>query len=429
MAGHSFVDHVPGISKAIAFRFCFIYLGLYSLATQIVGSLILIPGVSFRGLGWLWPLREITMGVGRHIFHITSPLVYSGNSRDTDFYWVQMFWLLAVATLATAAWSVFDRSRLSYPSLHKWFRIFIRFSLASQMFEYGMTKVIPTQFPYPSLVTLVTPLANVPLQGLLWTSVGAAPGYGMFTGFVELLGGVLLLLPVTTPLGGILCLVALTEVFILNLSYDIGVKQISFHLILLTLFLLAPEIRRLARFFSGRTTQPSAHSRLFGTMRANRIALALQILFGVYLLGMQADANWVYWHLEGGGRAKSPLYGVWDVEQLSIDGAVRPAALNDYDRRWRRVLFDEPGSIVFQRTDDSFARYGASVDADGKTIALKKGSSESWKSRFTFQRPREDRLVLEGEMDGYRIHMQLRHVEFDTSRLLNSSFRWMRPVE
>jgi len=413
----------------IAFRFCFTYLGLYSLVTQIVGSLILIPGVSFRGLGWLWPFREITNWIGLHVFHITSPLVYAGNSRDTDFYWIQMLWLLFLAVLVTVAWSSFDRSRSNYTSLHQWFRVFLRFGLASQMFEYGMTKIIPTQFPSPSLVTLVTRVGNVPLQGLLWTSVGAAPAYGMFTGMAELLGGILLIIPRTTTLGALICLADLTQVFVLNMTYDIGVKQISFHLILLALFLLVPDIRRLAGLFANSPTSASTHSQLFRTAKANRIALAVQVLVGVYLLGMQANANWVFWHLEGGGRAKSALYGIWDVQALSINGELRPAALNDYDRRWRRVLFDSPNEVVFQRTDDSFARYGASIDVAAKTVALTKGNSQTWKSSFTFQRPAEDRLVLDGAMDGYRIQMNLQRVEFDTLRLLNSGFRWMRPVE
>src|SRR5207302_9553253 len=84
---------------------------------------------------------------------------------------------------------------------------------------------------------------------------------------------------------------------------------------------------------------------LFRSARANRIAVALQIVFGIYMLAMQADVNGVYWYREGGGAPKSALYGIWDVEQLSIDGQVHPAVLNDYDRRWRRAIFDASDSM------------------------------------------------------------------------------------
>jgi hypothetical protein len=144
---------------------------------------------------------------------------------------------------------------------------------------------------------------------------------------------------------------------------------------------------------------------------------------------MYAYINVSFWQVAGGGRPRSPLYGIWEVERLSVDGEARPPQLNDYDRRWRRVIFDAPDSVVFQRTDDSFARYGASLDPTGRRLALTKGTSRTWAANFTLERPAPDRLVAEGHMDGLRIELQLRQVPFDTLRLLNSDFRWVRPHE
>lgn len=415
-------------AKRFVFRFLFLYLGLYALTTQVAGSLAL-PGQGFHGLGLLWPLREVTLGVAEHAFGLAPPLVYDGNSRDTAFHWVQVSWMVVLAAISTAVWSLLDRQRSEYVQLYSGLRLFLRLGLAAQMIEYGMTKVIPVQFPEPSLVTLVTPTANVPLQGMLWTAIGAAPGYQMFTGWAELLAGVLLLFPRTAAAGALIALADLSQVFALNMNYDIGVKQLSFHLILISLFVLAADARRLAWFFLGRPVNPLAQEGLPETPQARRMMFVMQVVLGVYLLGMQANANRLSWHAVGGGSPKPALYGIWDVAELSIDGAVRPARLNDYDRQWRRVLFDEPARMVFQRVDDSFARYGVSVDITAKTLLLTKGESANWRSTFTFERPEEDRLFLEGEMDGLAIQMKLQRVEFDTLRVLNSSFRWLRPVE
>ena len=147
-------------------------------------------------------------------------------------------------------------------------------------------------------------------------------------------------------------------------------------------------------------------------------------------MGMFTRLALNYWFAEGGGGSpKSALYGIWDVEQLSIDGQLRSPLLNDYDRRWRRVIFDAPNRIVFQRTDDSFAHYGASIDLNGQSIALTKGNSRSWHATFAFRRPAAGRLILDGDMDRYKIHMELQLVEFDSFRLLNSGFRWIRPPD
>jgi hypothetical protein len=405
-------------------------LGLYCLSTQIAGSLIAIPSVPFNGFGLLWPMREITLWVGAHVLKLDAPLSYTGNSRDTDFYWVQMLWVLIVSILGTLIWWAADHKRLYEATLHKWFRVFVRFALASQMFEYGMTKIIPVQFPTPSLITLLTPVGNLSSQGILWTSVGAAPAYELFTGVAELLGGILLLFPKTTLLGAMVCLADMTYVFVLNVAYDVGVKQVSFHLILLCCFLIAADLPRIIDFFfRNRPVNPSSQTQLFLSPRANRIALAIQVAIGIYLVAIQADANWVYWYEEGGGKPKSPLYGIWDVEQLAVDGKIQPVVLNDYDLRWRRVIFDAVDSMAFQRPDDSFGHFGASIDTRHDQIALTKGNSRHWKSNLRFQQPTQDQLILDGEMDVHKIHAELRLVEFDTLRLLNSKFRWIRPPD
>lgn len=410
----------------IAFRFGFVYLGLFILATQISGSLLSNLAFPYRGLGRLWPMRDVTHWVGASVLGATALDDRSGG--EPLFFWIQTFWLLAAALLAAIVWSALDRRRQHYATLYAWFLLFIRLALVSQLFEYGMTKVIPTQFPAPPLTALVTPVGELTLSALLWTSIGASPAYEIFTGCIEVLAGVLLLIPRTATLGALLAAGALTQVLVLNLTYDIGVKVVSFHLVLLAVLLLLPDRAALADFFvRHRPASATAAGAVVRTARGRRRLLAAQLVFGAYLLGTLTYINWSFWHVAGGGRPRSPLYGIWTVERLAVDGQARPPQLNDYDRRWRRVIFDAPDAVVFQRTDDSFARYGASIDADRKVIDLTKGSSRMWSARFAFERPSPDRLTVQGEMDGHRIEAQLQRVDFDAFPLLNSSFRWIRP--
>jgi len=229
-------------------------------------------------------------------------------------------------------------------------------------------------------------------------------------------------------LGATISIAAMMQVFALNMTYDVGLKLVSFHLIVLAVFLLAPDVPRFVDFFlRNRPVGVSRQPQLFGTATTNRIALGAQIAFGLYLVGMYAYINVRFWDVGGGGSPRSALYGIWNVEELSVDGQSRLPYLNDYDRRWRRVIFDAPDKVLFQRTDDSFASYGVSVDPYGKTLALTRRESRSWKANFTFERPSPDRLILDGEMDGHQIKTQLRLADFDTFRLLNSTFRWIRP--
>ena len=413
----------------VAFRFCFLYFSLYTLAGQMFGAVFLYPGF-VPALGTVWPLRDITLWGAQNIVGAIEPGLYRGNSGDTLFHWVQTVWLLTFATAGAAVWSALDRRR-DYTTLHHWFRLYLRFALAAQMFYYGMAKVIPTQFPPPALVTLVRPIGDLSLSELLWVFVGASTPYQMFTGWAELLAGVLLVVPHTATLGALAALVDMTQVFVLNMTYDFGLKQISFHLILVSLLLLAPQFQRLANVLVlNRTALPSSEPVMFSTPRANRRALVAQIAFGMFLIAMFTNLSLRFYVADGGtGAPRSPLYGIWNVEELAIDGNVRPPLFNDYDRRWRRVIFDFTDRIFFQRWDDSYAGYGVSVDEGRQTLALTKRASTTWASAFTYERPARDRLILEGRMDGYHIRAELQLVERDTFRLLNSRFRWIRPPD
>ena len=410
----------------VLFRFGVLYLGLFTLATQFSGSLLPNTSFYYRGLGPLWPMRDITFWIAGHLAGAPLPIEEATSGGEPLFFWVQTGWLLAVAAFGTVVWSALDR-RKSYPRAHAWFRLCVRFVLAAQMFEYGMTKVIPTQFPAPSLETLVTPVGDLTLSAVLWTAIGSSPAYQIFTGCVEVLGGLLLLLPRTTVLGALISLAAAIQIFALNMTFDIGLKVISFHLIVLALVLLAPQWQRLLDVFVlNRATAPAFEWPLARTPQGQRRALIAQLIVGTYLVATYAFINVEFWNVGGGGRPRSAIHGIWNIERMTIDGQEQPAVLNDYDRRWRRVIFDEPQRVTFQRTDDSLARYDAALDVAGGTLEISKRASRSWRTRFTLQRPADDRLQLHGEMDGKILDLQLRRAELDTFKLLSSPFRWVR---
>lgn len=398
--------------KRIAFRFCFIYFGLFCLTTQIVGGFFPIPNVEIDPATFA-PVRGVVFWTAAHVFGLKRQLVYTGSgSGDKTFDWILAFCALALAAAATAVWFAADRKRPNDSTLYKWFRLFIRFALASELFLYGVDKAVPLQMPFPFLTRLVEPYGNFSPMGVLWQFVGASRPYEISVGIAELLGGVLLLFPRTTLLGALVSLADLTQVFILNMTYDVPVKLFSFHLLLMTCFLLAPDARRLFDlFFRGRSMTASAEPGLFLSKRANRMAVVAQAAFGVLLLTGNFYGAARNWNVYGGGRPKSPLYGIWNVKEIS------PSL------PWRRVIFDFPGRISVQNTEDAFTSYNATIDAKGGVMSLKSGKRSG---QFTFQLPARDELTLAGQLDGQR--MQLRLQLLDTSKLplVRRGFHWVQ---
>jgi hypothetical protein len=416
-----------GLLLRIAFRFWFVYLTLFCLGTQTLPGLFANRWFSFPPLGEVWPLRPITIWTAAHVFGVKGEIIYGAAlSADKPFDWAQSFCFLVLAAVTTAAWSRLDGRRGNYAMLHKWFRLFVRFALAAQMLSYGLIKVIPLQMPYPYLQRLLEPYGNFSPMSVLWSSVGVSPSYEMFAGCAEVLAGLLLLTPRTTTLGALVCLADMIQVFALNMAYDVPVKLFSFHLILLPLFLLAPEARRLIGFFfSHRSTPPSTEPRLFRSARANSVALVLQLVFGFYLAGNDLYGGIVSWHAYGGSRPKPALYGIWDVEQMSVDGQLRPPLLTD-NGRWKRVIFDFPWFTQFQLMDDTFIGYGSSMNEEEKILNLTRGNNQSWKASFTYSRPEANRILLEGAMDGHKVQMQLKFFDHNKLTLVNRRFHWIQ---
>jgi hypothetical protein len=150
----------------------------------------------------------------------------------------------------------------------------------------------------------------------------------------------------------------------------------------------------------------------------------VQIVFGIWLVGMNVWSGVAGWNKYGGGSPKSALYGIWDVEELSIDGQIRSPLVTDYGR-WRRVVFDYPTAMTIQRMDDSFAWYGCQIDVNARTIALSKGGDNKWKGNLSFQRPAGNQLMLDGTMDSHEVHMRLQLVDRSKFMLVSRGFHWV----
>jgi uncharacterized membrane protein YphA (DoxX/SURF4 family) len=392
----------------------------------MISGLVRLPFWGFAPPGTFGLPRAIVSWAASHVFGISEPLVVVGSgSGDKRFDWVQVICMLTLALVATAVWSLLDRRRGDYVRLHGWFRLFVRFALGSTMVSYGLSKAIPLQMPAPQLTRLLEPFGNFSPMGVLWYSVGASRPYEIFTGCAELAGGILLFMPRLATLGAIVCVADTIQIFTLNMTYDVPVKLLSFHLLLLSLFVLAPDARRLADVLVlNRTAEPSRDS-LWTSRRAARVALVVQLVLGAYLVGVDLSSSITTWTRYGGGAPKPALYGIWTVDEMWVDGILRSPLVNDYGR-WRRVVFQTSTAVSFQRMDDSFATYSAILNPDSRTIMLTQSGDKYEAARFTFERPSPERLSLDGTMGGQKIRMQLRLFDRNKFLLVSRGFHWIQ---
>jgi hypothetical protein len=410
-----------GPVKRVLFRFLFAYLVLYIFPFPL--DVIPYVGMVTQPYQDLW--NAIVPWVGEHVFHVAITVQPNG-SGDTTYNYVQVFCYLVLALTAAAVWTLLDRRRRDYFRLNEWLRVYVRFSLATAMISYGAMKVIPAQFPGPSLDRLLQPIGDASPMGLLWTFMGASKSYNVFSGLGEMLGGLLLLTRRTTTLGALVSSAVLVNIVMLNFSYDVPVKLYSCHLLAMAVLLMAPDARRLANLLVlNRGTAPTEIRPLFERRWLHRGALILRTVF---VLGFAVLS--FYGAYEGRKNydlamgTRPPFYGIWNVEGVEVDGRPQPPGTPDA-ARWRRVVFGYPGNFAVHLMSDSRQRYFLKLDAAKKTLGLTKRDDPEWKTTISYQETKPDLLLLAGPFDGHKIRVKLRRTEIPKFRLKERGFHWI----
>src|SRR5436190_3393437 len=240
--------------QRIAFRFVAAYFILYNLPSPGHADLLrTIPGGAWVFAPYVKMWRAFVPWVATHVFTLSGPAtVYPAvnGSGDSTLDYVQNFCFVVIAALAALMWSVLDRKRPNYQRMNYWVRLWVRYSLAVTLFSYGFAKVFPMQFRSPGFGRLISTYGESSPMGILWTFRGASVAYTIFSGAMEVIGGALLLWRRTATLGAFFSAAVMTNVFVLNMCYDVPVKLYSGNLLLMAVFLMAPELGRLGRFMS-----------------------------------------------------------------------------------------------------------------------------------------------------------------------------------
>ena len=411
-------------AKRLLFRFLVSYLVLYSFPFP----LYYIPYVGMVAYWFNLFEEKLVRWTGQQVFGVTITVLPNG-SGDTTYNYVEVFCMLVLAAAAALAWSLLDRRRRNYARLYDWLRVYVRFVLAAAMIGYGAFKVIPSQFPAPTFDRLMQPYGDSSPMGLLWTFMGASVAYNVFTGLGELTGGLLLVFRRTTLLGALVCIGVMVNVVMLNFSYDVPVKLYSSHLLLMAVFLAAHDLRRLANVLvlnrPAEPADPGDYRPLFRQRWLHYGTKALGLLFVGYLTVTSLQFSYRQAQDYSAEKAaKSPLYGLWEIEELVVDGKVSPPLVTDANR-WRRVMFTGGNRMSFQLMSGTRDRYNVAIDPKKRTLAFTKRDDPSWKSTLAYTRPQPKVLVISGAFDGRQVRARLRQGEIPKFLLTTRGFHWI----
>jgi hypothetical protein len=209
----------------------------------------------------------------------------------------------------------------------------------------------------------------------------------------------------------------LTNVFALNLFYDVSVKLFSLELLLLAVYLAAPDFPRLFRLLVlQRTVGPrsetpvSAHRRVVfwavvaqGGLAACFFAVALVGSAHLYAKRQAADRN-------------VPLAGVWEVDQFQSARNSQPLLtaklagemhVQPGDDRWMKFVVDGAKDGVIQLHNGVWDYVDIAVSKDRSQLEISDSSDPTWKAHFAIQQTGGNSLRLHGTINGVPVEMAL----------------------
>lgn len=208
------------------------------------------------------------------------------------------------------------------------------------------------------------------------------------------------------------------------------VKLFSAHLVLISLFLIAPDLPRLVgHFFFNLPVAPRQLDPCWARWRfAGPLVLLLKLLF-VGTLTFVHVSNGIQSSRSYGILAeRSPLSGIDRVTSFTRDG-VKDRELDD-ELRWVRLGLNAPrpefpyGMVTVQVATGHSERMSLQMDPEMKTIAIYPRGGKAPLFPMTYSEPEPGVLEVEGRFLGDAISARLEKQEEDPL-LTGRGFRWV----
>jgi hypothetical protein len=406
--------------QKIAFRFCFIFFILNTFPfpiseLRVVGDFIKTPYED------IW--TKVINIVGKLFLGLSDITVRPNGSGDTTWNWVQVFSTLVFSVIGCVIWSILDKKRPNYQALSFWNTLYLRYYLAIAMLTYGIFKIVPAQFGEITGYNLSQQVGDMSPMRLLWIFMAYSTKYQFFAGFMECLAGVLLLFRRTTLLGALLSIGVVVNVFAMNMCFDVPVKLFSFSLVLIGIYLIAPDISRLFNFFilQNPTEAPPQYQPAFLKKKGYKIGRL--VLKTLVILGFVVPLVMQILEIQEETKAAplSDFYGRYVVAK-HLKNNVEVTLIDTL--RWEKLFIDrQDSSNVMYATNEMGLRTKILFEKDDSTKTIM--GSDSTKYQFTYQHPDSIHLNLRGIIGTDSVHIELLKRKKKEFLLVKRGFHWI----
>lgn len=246
----------------------------------------------------------------------------------------------------------------------------LRVWLAFVLLVYGWPKVFLMQMGVADYGDALTAFGEMSPMGLLWRFMAVAPVVQILAGVAEVAAAALLLFRRTAWLGGLLAAAAMGVVFLLNMTFDVPVKQLSLAMAVTGLVVAAPWFVHVCRILAGRAVPAAMLPDPVPWPAVRRVTRWAGPILAVAVVCVPGAALGAMAVKGGTLTATSELAGVYRV----VEDESEPAEQLAEDDRWQQVAFGQNGAgharLGLRLANGDFYDGRYSVDGDVVTIEL-----------------------------------------------------------
>ncbi|MFI2741829.1 hypothetical protein ACG2LH_03735 [Zhouia sp. PK063] len=350
--------------------------------------------------------------------------VIMGGSSDTYYGYIQLFTTTFLAFIIAFTWLLLDKKRKNYKRLWYWITVSIAYFLILVMFSYGFSKVFRNQFPSPGLFYLLVPVGYKSPMGIAWTFMGASSVYTIFAGICEVASAVLLMFRKTRTFGALMCFAVMLNVFLMNLSYDIPVKIMSFQYMFLALLVAFTDFRRIVNVLLLNTSVEKKEFRKpFKNKHYNTIIMVVK---GVALILLTYISITDGYSRMKNSALKHSLYGIYKIKTFIKNNDTIPPLETD-STRWKYIIFDHKNymNVMKMRGVYDLAYYRTKTDTIKKEVVFLNYKDSTEVAKLSYKKTDSVHFTFQGTFKNDSIWFDTRRTDKNDYLLTNRGFHWV----
>ncbi len=344
---------------------------------------------------------------------ITNPSL----SSDSTTLYLLLLLLFVFSLILTVLLPFLKVWKSNQTNILSYLRVFLTYYLALILLKYGFDKIFKAQFYLPEPNLLYTPMGYLDKDILYWSTLGLSRSYSIFGGLMEVIPALLLLHRKTRTLGLFILVGVLLHVVSINFSFDISVKLFSVFLLLVTLTLLAPNLKNLIWFFvlQRPTSLKQDDYRItfkksgvkYGIKSAFIAILLLESLFPYLASGVYNDDN----------APRPYLHGAYEVTQITLPD------LSVETPKIKRVFIHRRNYFILQYEDESLEDFQLVIDPLKQEFKLTDYDEKEHILMYTYNAQKKELILYFSPQKG-GMTVYLKALDWQNLPALQPLFHW-----